>query len=94
MTVYLIHFARPLAHAQHYVGFTTDESTLEARLDHHRKGNGARLMAAVTFAGIPWDVVRVWPEGTRDFERSLKSHSGTRYCPTCRGPEALRRKPT
>lgn len=34
-TVYLIHFARKLAHAQHYLGWTTD---LPARLKEHRAG--------------------------------------------------------
>lgn len=91
MTVYLIHFDRPFGHARHYIGYSADEETLPRRLDHHRKGTGSTLMRHVSAAGIGWQVVRVWPDKGRLFERELKQHSGTRYCPTC-NPTALRRK--
>jgi hypothetical protein len=67
---------------------------MQKRLAHHRAGTGARLMAVVARAGIAWSVARVWPDGDRTFERNLKHHSGTRYCPVCRGTDALKRKPT
>lgn len=90
MTVYLLHFESKLAHAQHYIGFTESEQTLPARLDHHRAGSGARLMRAVTEAGIPWSLARVWPAGSRSFERQLKNRKNTPVlCPTCTGPGAL-----
>lgn len=91
--VYLLHFDRPFGHARHYIGFSTSERTMKLRLDHHRAGSGARLLAAAAAAGVTWSLVRVWPDGDRNFERNLKHHSGTRYCPTCRGPVALNRKP-
>ena len=47
--VYLLHFARPFKHARHYVGYS---ELLPQRLAHHSKGTGARLMAAVSEAGI------------------------------------------
>ena len=86
--VYLIHFARPIGNlgssygrAQHYIGWTP--GTLEARLEVHRSGNGARIMAAVTAAGIDWQVTRTW-EGGRDFERELKRAKSTpRLCFAC-----------
>lgn len=87
-TVYLIHFERPFRHARHYVGWSEQ---LEARLAHHRNGNGSRLMAAVTAAGIEWQVVRTWP-GSRDDERRLHKLKGaTKICPECAGPAALTR---
>lgn len=87
MTVYLLHFDRPYRHARHYIGFTLSEDTLEPRLDHHRNGTGARLLAVLKEQGIDFKLVRVWPSGSRIFERRLKSHSGTRYCPVC-NPQA------
>ena len=83
MTVYLLHFERPYEHAGHYLGFTTSERTLGARLEHHRAGTGANLLRVITEAGIDFGLVRVWPEGTQTLERKLKAHSSTRLCPVC-----------
>jgi predicted GIY-YIG superfamily endonuclease len=84
--VYLLHFDRPLAHARHYIGSTDD---LERRLHEHEQGNGARLMAAVARAGIPWRLARTksWPQllpGDRVWERRLKRYKKSRrLCPFC-----------
>jgi len=81
-TVYLLHFERPLHHAQHYIGYAED---LEARLARHRSGNGARLVEVFTVAGIDFTVARTW-EGDRDLERRLKRRKNARrLCPICRG---------
>lgn len=80
--VYLIHFDKPLAHAQHYIGFA--ENNLEQRISRHRSGAGAKLLRAANIAGISWNVVKVWEEGDRNFERSLKNKKKTRcICPVC-----------
>lgn len=82
--VYLIHFAEPYKHARHYIGFTESKKTLSARMEHHRNGQGSRLMRAVTVAGIAWHVVRIWAEGDRTFERSLKERKeAPKLCPIC-----------
>jgi hypothetical protein len=39
--VYLLHFSEPYQHARHYTGWTHD---LDARLQLHRAGRGARLL--------------------------------------------------
>ncbi len=86
--VYLIHFDSPLGdldnprgQARHYLGSTDN---LESRLEAHREGNGAAIMAAVGKAGITWRLVRVW-EGGRGLERQLKNqHNSPRLCPVCR----------
>lgn len=93
-TVYLLHFDRPYVPypgapagscAQHYIGWA---KSLEARLAHHAAGTGARLLAAVTAAGIGWQVAATWPGG-RDLERRLKRRgSATRFCPACRAATA------
>ncbi len=93
MTVYLIHFdaplgdpANPRGQAQHYIGFTDD---IAARLDAHRRGLGAALMAAVSRMGIGWQVVLTW-EGGRDLERKLKRRKkARRLCPVCRGRQNI-----
>ncbi len=80
-TVYLIHFDEKLAHAQHYIGFTTN---LEQRIATHKSGFGSALMAAVTQNGIGWKVVRTWENVTRAFERKMhKMNNTARYCPVC-----------
>lgn len=91
-TVYLIHFDRPYRHAGHYLGFVAGgETEVAARLERHRAGDGARLMAVVTAAGIGWRLARTWPGYTRSQERKLKCWNGAgRMCPVCR---EARRKP-
>ena len=79
-TVYLIHFHRPYKHARHYLGHALD---LEARLERHRAGDGARLLQVITAAGIGWTLVRTWPGG-REMERQLKRQKNSpRLCPLC-----------
>jgi predicted GIY-YIG superfamily endonuclease len=80
-TVYLLHFDAPYRHAKHYRGSTSD---LGARLEAHRNGEGARLMAVVREAGIGFTLARTW-EGGRTRERQLKVQGGaSRCCPICR----------
>ena len=80
-TIYLLHFDQAVAdHARHYLGWTSD---LDARLDAHREGRGARLMEVCRERGITWHVSRTW-EGTRDRERALKDRAESpRLCPDC-----------
>lgn len=90
--VYLLHFqvplgnaANPRGQARHYLGYAAH---LERRLEEHRAGRGAALMAAVAKAGIAWDCVRTW-EGGRDVERALKNKKNARLlCPVCSGRAA------
>ncbi|MDO7846454.1 endonuclease [Hymenobacter sp. M29] len=83
-TVYLLHFDKPLAHAQHYVGFTKRESPLR-RLKVHRAGQGARLTQVLNIEGITYRVARIWRNASRAFERQLKNRNGCRcFCPLCR----------
>jgi len=83
--VYLLHFDQPYKHAKHYLGST---GNLEARLQLHRSGNGARLMEVVSKAGIGFEVARLWRtetcEEARALEHKLKQwHSGVKLCPIC-----------
>ncbi|MBC8264184.1 MAG: GIY-YIG nuclease family protein [Anaerolineales bacterium] len=88
MSVYLIHFERPIGNlsnprgqAQHYIGYARD---LGARVKAHRSGNGSKIMAAVTQAGVAWEIVRTW-EGGRELERQLKRQKNApRFCPICK----------
>ncbi len=83
--VYLIHFDKKLAHAQHYIGFVEKPDGLESRLDYHRKGRGSKLLKAVTEKGIGFEVARTWRDETRDFERSLKNKKNAKkLCPICK----------
>ena len=84
-TVYLLHFHLPFKHAKHYIGFVKGElQDVDTRLALHRSGDGARLLRAVTAAGIGFDLVRTWEDKTRSFERWLKNWKGaTKLCPIC-----------
>lgn len=79
--MYLICFDQPYEHARHYMGWTQQ---LGVRLHLHRAGRGARLMDAVTKAGIGWKVVAIY-YGDRNEERRMKNHGHSRRCPVCRG---------
>lgn len=82
MTVYLLHFHRPLEHARHYIGFTS--RPLAARLSEHASGHGARLMQVCRERGIGWVLARTWSEAPRPVERALKRHhTAVRLCPIC-----------
>lgn len=84
LMVYIIHFDKPFKHALHYIGYCKDE-LFEKRMEHHRKGTGARLLNAVNKAGIGWSVVRTWPGEDGNFERKLKNASHSkRHCPICK----------
>lgn len=83
--VYLLHFHSRYFHAGHYTGFT---ACLDARLALHRSGHGAKLLKAVTDAGITFEVARLWKcatyEEAREKERSLKRrHNAIPTCPLC-----------
>jgi predicted GIY-YIG superfamily endonuclease len=78
--VYLIHFDRRYKHAGHYIGWARD---LLRRLAEHARGQGARLMAVITEAGIGWRLARTW-SGGRARERQIKKQGGaSRRCPLC-----------
>lgn len=82
-TVYLIHFATPLSHASHYIGYTTHRN-VDRRLADHRKGQGSRLLQVVREKGIRFFVSRVWFDVPRRFERRLKDRKNAKVlCPTC-----------
>ena len=86
--VYLLHFDRPYigrngrGKAQHYLGWA--ERDLQARLDQHATGTGARLLAVIFSAGIGFDLARTWAPATRRRERQLKKGgSRGKLCPIC-----------
>ncbi len=79
--VYLLHFTQPHAHARHYLGWSDD---IPARLEAHRKGQGARLVEAIVATGNSFTLVRTWPGATRADERRLKRRKhGPRLSPLC-----------
>lgn len=85
MVVYLPHLDMPLVHAKHYMGVCED---LNARLERHAKGAGARMLAVCIERGITWKLARTWP-GDRTLERQLKKRKDApRICPIC-NPNAL-----
>jgi hypothetical protein len=87
---YLIHFEERIGAdgrngAQHYIGWTSD---LDARMESHRKGHGARIMAHLKTQGIGWQLVRIYENWTRDDERRRKNVGHyDRDCPECRAED-------
>lgn len=83
MSVYLLHFDRPLKHAGHYVGWA---SHVQRRMGHHANGTGARLLQVLEEQGIGWTLARVWTGQTRKFERRVKKREWgpiAGLCPVC-----------
>lgn len=66
MMVYLLHLDTPLSHAKHYMGSCDD---LDARLERHRTGSGARMLAVCIERGIgvppAEDAPSLCPSGAR-----------------------------
>jgi predicted GIY-YIG superfamily endonuclease len=80
-TVYLVHAARALRGARHYLGFTQD---VAARVSRHKKGRGTPLLGEMTRRGIPWRVVRRWNRRDGHFEKDLKRrYALADLCPVC-----------
>jgi len=87
-TIYLLHLDTPLRHAKHYLGLADD---LDARLERHANGHGARMLAVCRDRGITWRCVRTW-QGDRKLERWLKrKKAAPSFCPLCAGAKALKR---
>lgn len=82
--IYLIHFHEPLAHARHYLGFVDgSEDQVAVRLQEHRAGGGAKILAECNRRGIHYDVVAVF-NGDRTRERQMKNWKKiARKCPIC-----------
>lgn len=84
MPVYLLCFDKKFRHAKHYIGFVQNMEGLPKRLNHHKKGTGSKLIAAVSKAGIGFQVARIWEKGDRNFERKLKNRKkSSELCPIC-----------
>jgi predicted GIY-YIG superfamily endonuclease len=90
--LYLLHLDAPVGgHAGHYVGECDD---LARRIRSHRRGAGAKLLAAAKALGIGWHLVRTWAApadraARLQRERRLKNAHGPHLCPVC-NPRALR----
>jgi predicted GIY-YIG superfamily endonuclease len=79
--VYLLHLAIPIAHSQHYVGWS---KAVSARCHHHLNGTGSKFLAAANERGISYEVVRTWEPADHRFERYVKNYSqAPLLCPIC-----------
>ncbi|HEV2987319.1 MAG TPA: hypothetical protein VG759_02675 [Candidatus Angelobacter sp.] len=79
--IYLLHYDRPLHHAQHYLGSCDDPQRIQ---DHGTGTSRARLPEVFYQLGVQFIVARTW-EGGRTGERKLKNHKNARVlCPICR----------
>lgn len=84
--VYVLHLDTPMHHAKHYTGFSKNERTLAARIQHHRDGHGSKFTQAVVKAGIDF-CLALKIKGRhvdKNLERKLKKTKNVvRYCPIC-----------
>lgn len=91
--IYVLHFDKPLHHAQHYCGCTVD---IRQRLMTHATGRGARIVQAAMEAGITWRLAALATThvtGMRKIERQIKNwHGLAELCPIC-NPERERKIP-
>ncbi len=82
MVIYLLHIQPPYKQARHYLGIASD---LEARLQLHQKGRGARLTQVCVESGHELKLVRIW-QGGRKEERRLKRQKTRRGFAPCAIP--------
>lgn len=101
--VYLLHLDKPVlferggrtVEVRHYIGWSRSVAMLRRRLAHHADGNGARLLAAASRAGITWTLAAVFRKADRHFERYLHASKRTPdWCPCCCRERAERRTHT
>ena len=79
--VYLLHFSSPLCHARHYIGATAD---VERRIEEHKKNPRPKILQAAKDNDITFELVRVWEDKPRGFERLLKNRKNApELCPIC-----------
>lgn len=82
-TVYLLHFSRPVSGKQHYIGITASHR-LDARLEEHARGNGARLTRRVFLSDERLALARTWKVQDRAFEKQIKRQGHAKQlCPIC-----------
>jgi predicted GIY-YIG superfamily endonuclease len=80
-SVYLVHMARSLNGARHYLGFSTN---VPQRVKAHKAGRGTPLLGEATKKGISWRVVRTWRKRDGYFEQDLKRrYALADLCPVC-----------
>lgn len=79
--VYLLHFDRPVGHAQHYMGICK-VNRLHWRQLEHLRGNGARLTARAAELNIGWTVANLYPTADPLLERRLKTTG--RFSSSCK----------
>jgi len=68
--IYILEFQPPFHHAKFYVGYC-ETNRLEARLEQHKKGSGAKICRAAVLAGVHLHLVTTFP-GNRQTERMIK----------------------
>lgn len=85
--IYVLHFDRPLSHAEHYIGCTTE---IRLRLKAHANGAGSNLCRVLADTGIEWRLAGLATcsaNEMRRIERAIKDqHHGDRYCNICTTP--------
>lgn len=89
MAVYLLHLNTKLSHAQHYIGWST-ENNVKNRFAHHCQGHGSRFTQVCIERGIELVLARIWKGKDKNFERHLKSQNNSaRFCPICNPKTAM-----
>lgn len=84
--VYVLHFDKPYKHAMHYIGYVDgdNQGAVNARMEDHKAGRGARLMDVITKAGIGFTIAWIYDNVDRKFERKLKNKGGAKkHCQMC-----------
>jgi len=86
-SIYVLHIDPPVAHAKHYIGFTTDPEPSRRVREHTSGGHRANpLVKAAVKAGSTITLAHVFdgPGVDRNFERRLKNRADTsKWCPCC-----------
>lgn len=83
ITIYLLHFTKPVNRAWHYCG-STPTRRFQRRMVEHATGQGAALTRLAGVLGVPWYIVRTWQTDNRELEKQLKREKNLkRHCLFC-----------
>ena len=82
--VYLLHFHDPISThhtSQHYLGWADDA---KRRISEHAVGVGARFTEVAKERNISFELVRLWLNSGRTYERKLKNQKSAKdFCRIC-----------
>lgn len=78
MSIYVLQLSKPFHHSCYYVGYSETMEKLVKRVEHHKSGTGSTFTREALKQGITFELLVVFPNGTRENERAIKNQKNTK----------------